>query len=103
MKHMRRIKHGENICKLSELEIGLRAEIVDIIGQGEIIRRLLDMGFVIGTCLRVEREAPLGDPIYVCMRGSCITLRKNEADLIIVERLGMCHGKKNRYGRGNCR
>ena len=52
---------------------------------GEIKRRLLDMGLVKGTSLKVERIAPLGDPIEVKVRGYMLSLRKEEAKSIEVE------------------
>ena len=48
-------------------------------------RRLLEMGFVPGTPLRVVRLAPLGDPMQVELHGYHISLRRSEARAILVE------------------
>ena len=48
--------------------------------------RLLSMGLTKGTEIRVVRVAPLGDPIEINIRGFNLSLRKAEADVILVER-----------------
>ena len=55
-------------------------------GDLELRRHLLGMGFVKGSKIKVERVAPLGDPIEVVLRGYNLSLRKAEATLILVER-----------------
>ncbi|MBF8982422.1 ferrous iron transport protein A [Lutibacter sp. B2] len=52
---------------------------------GPIKRRLMDMGVVRGTEVYVEKVAPLGDPIEVKIKGYNLTLRKSEAEKIIME------------------
>ena len=70
---------------LASLKPGDRAAIVKITGTGSIRRRLLDMGATAGTLVEVERVAPLGDPIEVKIKGYHLTLRKEEAQRIVVE------------------
>jgi Fe2+ transport system protein FeoA len=53
-----------------------------------IARRLLDLGFVPPTEVRVLRRAPLGDPVAYEVRGSRLCLRQSEAKLIWVRPLG---------------
>jgi Fe2+ transport system protein FeoA len=72
---------------LNHLKIGQRAKLVRIGGRGELHKRLVDMGFVPGAVLGVERVAPLGDPIDIKLRGYHLSLRKEEAALITVEAL----------------
>ena len=48
---------------LDELRVGQEARIVDITLSGAIGQRLLDMGFVEGTSVKIVRNAPLVDPI----------------------------------------
>jgi Fe2+ transport system protein FeoA len=48
-------------------------------------RRLLDMGLTTGETVTVERAAPLGDPIEVLVKGYHLSLRKQEANQILVE------------------
>ena len=50
-------------------------------------QRLLTMGVTPGTILTVTRVAPLGDPVEIRLRGYALSLRKGEADLLIVEAL----------------
>ena len=69
---------------LSELKIGERARLAKIGGQGEIHKRLVDMGMVPGATLAVERIAPFGDPLDVKVRGFHLSLRKSEAALLQV-------------------
>jgi ferrous iron transport protein A len=57
-----------------------RVEVRDGIG-----RRLLDLGFIPGTPVRVVRRAPLGDPVSFELRGSRICLRRSEAARVFVE------------------
>jgi len=64
---------------LDELTSGLEAEVVDIHLEGAELQRMLDMGFVEGTPLRVIRNAPLLDPIDVSIRDCQIAVRRNEA------------------------
>lgn len=50
-------------------------------------KRLLAMGLTPGTVFSVSRYAPLGDPIEIKLRGFSLTLRKNEADALLVEKI----------------
>ena len=70
---------------LSELEPKEVGRVVKVAGRGGVYRRILDMGVVSGTELRVERVAPLGDPIQIKVKGYHLTLRKEEAANIQVE------------------
>lgn len=69
---------------LSTLSPGDGALVVDVRGEGAFRRRLLDMGFVSGTFVRVVKRAPLDDPIEYCIGGVHITLRKTEAEQVLV-------------------
>jgi ferrous iron transport protein A len=59
--------------------------IVAISAQGEIGRRIRDMGLVPGTRVTVQGRAPLYDPVALRLMGFTLTLRNNEADYIDVE------------------
>jgi ferrous iron transport protein A len=74
---------------LAELVTGDVARIVKIHGGGpsSIRQRLLDMGVTRGTQVRVERHAPLGDPVEVTIKGYYLALRMSEAGAIEIERL----------------
>jgi Fe2+ transport system protein FeoA len=70
-----------SLDRLSPGDTGIigRVEAHDGIG-----RRLLDLGFIPGTPVRVVRRAPLGDPVSFELRGSRICLRRTEAARIFV-------------------
>ncbi|SHE65282.1 ferrous iron transport protein A [Thermoanaerobacter uzonensis DSM 18761] len=70
---------------LDKLPIGTKAKVVKIVAKGDLRRRLTDMGVILGTELRIEGVAPLGDPIEVTVLGYHLSLRKSEATLIEVE------------------
>ena len=48
-------------------------------------QRLMDLGLIRGTSVKVIRVAPLGDPIEISLRGFMLTLRRAEAEHITVE------------------
>ena len=53
--------------------------------EGELGRRIRDMGLVPGTEIRIQGRAPLYDPVALRVMGFTLTLRNNEADHIEVE------------------
>lgn len=71
--------------KLTELKIGQKAKIVSINTRGLIKRRLMDMGLIAGTVIEIEKIAPLGDPINIVIKNYHLSLRKTEAETIVVE------------------
>ena len=70
---------------LEELPIGKRAAITAVGGEGALRCRLLDMGLIPKTRVRVEKVAPLGDPLELRVRGYSLSLRKEDAGKIEVE------------------
>jgi Fe2+ transport system protein FeoA len=73
------------VKSLSDLKPGEKGKITKIGGSGAIRCRLLDMGTTTGTEVKVERVAPLGDPIDIKIKGYHCSLRKKEAKNIEVE------------------
>ena len=73
--------------KLSALQPGEGGRVVEIAGggDGDAVRRLMDLGLIRGTTVEVIRRAPLGDPMEVRLRGFMLTLRRSEAEHITVE------------------
>lgn len=59
--------------------------IVAISAEGELGRRIRDMGLVPGTQIKVQGRAPLYDPVALRVMGFTLTLRNSEADYIDVE------------------
>ena len=69
---------------LRELPLGKSAKVVKLTGEGAIKRRIMDMGITKGTELIVRKVAPLGDPIEITVRGYELSLRKSEAESVLV-------------------
>jgi len=70
---------------LDQLKPGDQAKVVRLDGEPETIERLMEMGLIAGTPLKVLKFAPLGDPMEIVMRGYHLTLRRAEAAGILVE------------------
>lgn len=74
---------------LKDLKPGQKAKVKNIGIEGEDMnvfkRRMMDMGITTGVEIEMIKEAPLGDPIEVSLRGYQLSLRKAEAEKIIVE------------------
>ena len=70
---------------LDTLKPGDEAVVKQLQGEPEITGRLMEMGLVTGTPIKVLKFAPLGDPLEIVMRGYHLTLRRTEAAGIIVE------------------
>lgn len=64
---------------LAQLTPGEQGTIVAVRGAGPLKRRLMDMGLLPGQEIRVEKVAPLGDPIEVRVRSYALSLRREEA------------------------
>ena len=75
---------------LNELAIGSEATITAVGGAGALRRRLLDMGLTPGTRVMVRKIAPMGDPIELYLRGYELTLRREDAQKITIEKEGVC-------------
>lgn len=71
--------------RLDEIKNGNIVRILNLEAKGALLHKLLDMGFVDGTCIEIIREAPLYDPMQLKIHNYNITLRKSEAKLIKVE------------------
>jgi len=71
--------------KLSQLAIGRRAVVRGFPGQGPAVLRLREMGVLPGTAITLVRTAPLGDPLEIQVRGYSLTLRKSEAEHVLVD------------------
>ena len=69
---------------LSELRPGDTSVVAQVLAQGRIRQRLLEMGFIRGTKLKVEKLAPLGDPMELVIKGYHLSLRREESQCILV-------------------
>ena len=70
--------------RLSELKTGESATVVKVLGYGGFRRRIVEMGFVRGQEVTVILDAPLKDPIEYRIMGYDISLRRKEAEMIVV-------------------
>lgn len=72
--------------KLTEFQTGDEGVILMVKGEGRIRRRLFDMGVTPGAKVLMVKKAPLGDPIEIVIRGYNLTLRKDEAEFVEMEK-----------------
>ena len=70
---------------LREIACGQTVKVTKLTGDGPVKRRIMDMGITKGVTVYVRKVAPLGDPIEVTVRGYELSLRKADAEMIIVE------------------
>ena len=73
---------------LDELSVGETGTIVTVGGEGDLRCRLLDMGLIPRTAVRLQKTAPMGDPIQIRIRGYELTLRKEDARRITIQKGG---------------
>jgi ferrous iron transport protein A len=71
--------------KLSELAVGASAVVREFPKTGSAFVRLREMGLLAGTKVTLVRTAPMGDPLEIKVRGYHLTLRKSEAEHVVVE------------------
>jgi DtxR family Mn-dependent transcriptional regulator len=72
------------LVSLDRVPIGKSAKVVRVGGERRLKRRLMDMGVVRGETIRVNKVAPLGDPIEIRVMGYQLSLRKSEARHVLV-------------------
>ena len=70
---------------LKDVKIGQTVKVLKLQGEGAVKRRIMDMGITKGTKVYVRKVAPLGDPIEVTVRGYELSIRKAEAEMILVD------------------
>ena len=70
---------------LKEIKCGQTVRVTKVEGVGPVRRRIMDMGITRGCEIYLRKVAPLGDPIEVTVRGYELSLRKADAEMIIVE------------------
>ena len=64
---------------------GEKVRVISVNGDRPLRRRLMDMGILKGCEIEVIRVAPLGDPVEFMLRGYKLTLRKKDAEMVMVE------------------
>lgn len=70
---------------LKDVPCGKSAIVTKIDVQGSLKRRIMDMGITKGVEVTVKKVAPLGDPIEISVRGYSLSLRKIDAESILVK------------------
>lgn len=70
---------------LRDVQVGEDATVVRLTGEGALKRRIMDMGLTKGVNVHVVKVAPLGDPLQITVRGYELSIRKQEAENVIVE------------------
>lgn len=70
---------------LREISCGQTVKVTKLTGEGPVKRRIMDMGITKGVDVYVRKVAPLGDPIEVTVRGYELSIRKADAEMIVVE------------------
>lgn len=72
---------------LNEVPVGDTVKVVKLEGDGPTKRRIMDMGITKNTEVFVRKLAPLGDPIQINLRGYELSIRKEDAKNIRVEKI----------------
>ena len=70
---------------LRDAKIGETVKVKKLTSEGAVKRRIMDMGITKGIEVYVRKVAPLGDPVEVTVRGYELSLRKADAEMILVE------------------
>lgn len=70
---------------LKEVKCGQTVTVFKINGTGAVKRRIMDMGITKGTEIYMHKVAPLGDPVEITVRGYELSLRKADAEMILVQ------------------
>ena len=70
---------------LKDVQIGQTVKVVKLQGEGAVKRRIMDMGITKGVEVYVRKVAPLGDPVEITVRGYELSIRKADAEMILVD------------------
>lgn len=73
------------MATFKDMQVGDCATIKNVAGDGQLRKRMLDLGLTKGCKVKLIRMAPLGDPIEIELRGFRLTIRKNEAEIVELE------------------
>lgn len=70
---------------LRETAVGQTVTVKKLTGEGPVKRRIMDMGITKGATVYVRKVAPLGDPVEITVRGYELSLRRADAEMVMVE------------------
>lgn len=71
---------------VNKLRPGERGIVKSVGSKGAVRRRLIDMGITPGAEIIMKKFAPFGDPIQINIRGYELSIRKSEAEEVIIEK-----------------
>lgn len=80
-------KMTSDIIPLTSLIETERGKVKQILIDGPIRRRLMDLGLINGTIVEVLQKSPFGDPVAYLIRGAVIALRQEVSSMIIIEKV----------------
>ena len=72
------------VTNLREVSIGSTCKVKKLHGEGAVKRRIMDMGITKGVAIKVQKVAPLGDPMEITVRGYQLSIRKADAEMVEV-------------------
>lgn len=72
---------------LKDSVVGKNYEVVKISGKGPLKRRIMDMGITKGAQIYIRKVAPLGDPVQINLRNYELSIRKEDAELIVIKEI----------------
>ena len=70
---------------LKDIKCGQTVRVKKIQGEGPVRRRIMDMGITKGSEIFIRKVAPLGDPVEITVRGYELSVRKNDAQCVLVK------------------
>ena len=78
------IKGGQTLKTLRAVALGSTCKVTKLHGEGAVKRRIMDMGITKGVEIKVQKVAPLGDPMEVTVRGYQLSIRYADAATVEV-------------------
>ncbi len=70
---------------LKDAKIGQKVKVARLQGEGAVKRRIMDMGITKGAEVYIRKVAPLGDPVEITVRGYELSLRKADAEMVLID------------------
>lgn len=72
---------------LKDARVGDTVKVTRVEGEGPIKRRIMDLGITKGVEIYVRKVAPLGDPFELTVRGYELSVRKEDAKMVLVTKI----------------
>ena len=72
---------------LKNARVGETVRVSKVTGEGPVRRRIMDLGITKGVEIYVRKVAPLGDPFELTVRGYELSIRKEDAKMVLVEKI----------------